>query len=180
MNKEALDRIRPHLSFLGVRVLKIAFNVSLEEKAQLARMGQTLAFSRLNWQCNNQSFFEPEPLEGQAQQQFVSFMIETKYDMAIMPDDGKPIPESQPIPKESEVATTEITFLVDYVCDIKPDQLSLDDLREFVQFNSPLHFWPYWRENLQNVATRAQMVLPFLPPYIVPKSDPPPAGTTTQ
>lgn len=166
MNIPALEKVRSHLGVASVCPTNIQFNMSLNAQPP-SEDATTATFSRFQWTLlgHGQSVSGLVTAAGQAE--MLVFLVATKAEIAFTPASG-PIPESDPIPAELTLATIEIKFASTYVSDIPISNLDPEGLQEFAQYNAPYHFWPYWRELLQNLALRAQLPVPYLPPYHVP------------
>lgn len=73
-------------------------------------------------------------------------------------------------------ATLEAEFVAEYrITDSNiPDE---EALSEFGQSNAMYHVWPYWREHVQNLASRARLPEIVLPMFRVPKENRPTTGS---
>jgi|GEM_PF-3837017 hypothetical protein len=167
MNKENLAKVQPHLNIVRVHPTNISFNTNLSEDVHLARNGLKQTFTRFQWKCTGQASGEIE-VEPGTTQYLISILVNTVTSIADQPETG-PIPEGTEIPDAILVASIEITFSVDYISALAPNDLDPEGMQEFIQHNCPYHFWPYWRELVQNLALRAQIPVPALPSYTVPK-----------
>jgi len=170
MNLTAIKKVIPHLAVMGVVPTNIAFDVKFDQNGSAENQElfpQT--FSRFQWGCVGQGDRTvQDPVKG-IDQYLVILLVRTLAEIAFQPEAG-PIPEAEPIPEDLVLSTIEVTFAVTYQSDVPADMLDVEGMQEFIQHNVPYHFWPYWRELIQNLAIRSQLPVPNLPPYRVPEA----------
>jgi hypothetical protein len=71
------------------------------------------------------------------------------------------------VPDPADIlAEIEITFVADYLV-IGEEPIDQEGAGQFALHNAPYHIWPYWREYLQQLASRANLPVPTLPFYQV-------------
>jgi len=171
MNSEKFQFLLGHVALHRVVPVRIDFIVSPTfEPFQLAP-----AYTRVNWTTGDIHIaaMELETPDGVQLHHLMRFRVITRTRQVRVGAAGVP-PDSQE-PEEGDIlmdATVE--FMLEYwLRDCKPDDLDQVAISEFAAKNVPHNMWPYFREMAQNLATRAQLPIPTIPPFRVPATHQP-------
>lgn len=162
MNKEALHKVIARLHVQQVYIS--ALNLKVDPEFTPAAFADPTS-SLYAWKTPGATMQELTDAEGR-QTRIVKFTFETNTKIA-KNTTGKPFPDHYRPPESDVIAEIEATFVADYAIS-GDDELDQKGIQEFAQLNLPYHVWPYWREQLQNIATRALIPIPMLPFYRVP------------
>ncbi|MFM0210419.1 hypothetical protein PQQ96_23740 [Paraburkholderia sediminicola] len=171
MNSEKFQFLLGHVALHRVIPVRIDFTLSPTfEPFQIEP-----AYTRVNWATGDihVAEMELETPEGPQQVNLMRFHVTTRTRLVRVGEGGVP-PDSQE-PEESNVwmdATVE--FMLEYgLRGCKHEDLDQDAISEFSAKNVPHNMWPYFREMVQNLATRAQLPIPTIPPFRIPTTHQP-------
>ncbi|MCM2537735.1 hypothetical protein NDN94_07820 [Burkholderia glumae] len=168
MNRDILNKILDHLHVQTVYPTKI----DAKAAPWFDRRQRFDSFLRINWDVSEISAAEilfdkngtPETVH------FLKFIASTRTRIVRMGESG--IPKNSEEPNDEDVALdVKVDFAVEYtVTGCKPEDLPEDGMSEFATHNMPYHLWPYYRQTVQDIATRMQFQTPAIPSFRVPAS----------
>ncbi|VBB13111.1 hypothetical protein [Burkholderia stabilis] len=168
MNKEKFDFILGHVALQHVIPSRI--NFQLAENFDVRMLTQ--AYSRVNWTGGGISIaeLEFETPDGLTHQNLMRCTVSTRTRIVRVGDAGIP-PDDQEPDDADVVMDAQIDFRLEYaVIDCHPKEFDEQALNEFLGKNVPFQMWPYYRELVQNLAIRANVPPPQIPPFRVPKT----------
>lgn len=124
------------------------------------------SYSRFNWNVDLATVLTNEGSDGEGPEYLFRYLVETvtELDGGV---DGEPSPEED-LPEERVLGVVLASFAVEYVTKVNPEDV--DELSRCIMKMArvPLDIFPYWRETLQGMTTRAKLPVPTLPRYKVP------------
>ncbi|OXI38727.1 protein-export chaperone SecB [Burkholderia aenigmatica] len=168
MNKEKFEFVLNHVALQQVIPSRINFQLAEGFDVRLL----TQAYSRVNWKGGEVSLaeLEFETPNGPTQLTMMRCTVLTRTRIVRVGEAGIPSDDQEP-DVDDVVMDAEIDFRLEYaVVDCTPAELDEQALNEFLGKNAPFQMWPYYRELVQNLAVRANLPPPHIPPFRVPKS----------
>lgn len=160
MNHEALAKVIPRLAIQQVYTSYI----SLKTNEDYASVVGDITSSQLSWGTKDLRVQTVADETGKTLN-FAKIRFGTLAKIVRNKTDGQ-LPQNH-VPEEADIlAEIEIIFVADYLI-LGDGELDTEGAGEFAVHNTPYHIWPYWREYLQQLASRANLPVPTLPFYQV-------------
>lgn len=166
MNSEKFQFLLNHIGLH--RVIPVRVDFTLSPTFEPLQIGP--AYTRVNWTTGDIHVAEMdlETPDGAQKIRLMRFHVITRTRLARVGEGG--IPPDDQEPEEGDVwmdATVE--FMLEYgLRGCSPEDLDQDAIGEFAAKNVPHNMWPYFREMVQSLATRAQLPIPTIPPFRIP------------
>lgn len=162
MNHEALAKVIPRLAIQQVYVSSI----SLKTNEDYVPVVGEVTGSQLSWGSKDLRVQSLADETGKTLN-LAKIRFGTLAKIVRSKGDGQ-FPENYAPDPADILAEIEVVFVADYLI-IGEGELDKEGVGEFAIHNTPYHIWPYWRESLQQLASRANLPVPTVPFYQVPK-----------
>ena len=153
--KKAIDALT--IQDVYLRELRLTIASDYDSKT-----GQPAALTNLGWGSKSAATIEIEDTETKQKTTLwkVQFAVRCRLLKPI-----EPLPPENYEPKPEEIlATIESVFVAEYVLTDK--SIEPEALAEFAQHNVAYHVWPYWREQIHDITTRALLPRVTLPMHV--------------
>ncbi|WP_017776662.1 hypothetical protein [Paraburkholderia kururiensis] len=171
MTSEALTYLLNHLVFQQAVPCRIDFKIDTQYDPRAAEQ----TYTRVTWTGGDvhAADFEVDVPDGPQKLSIMRFTISTRTRIVKTPDGNIP-PDNEDPPEADVIMDATIDFMMEYLVQgATPDEFEEAAVTEFFGRQVPFNMWPYYRELVQNLAMRARLPIPNLPPFrIVPKAPP--------